>query len=73
MYMIITFLLQVQIRYSRRDGSKWLRVISQSRHVTREREEMEKASNVAIMGLAAVQRSAQLAQAGKIQESREVL
>lgn len=71
--MIITFLLQVQIRYSRRDGSKWLRVISQSRHVTREREEMEKASNVAIMGLAAVQRSAQLAQAGKIQESREVL
>ena len=73
MYMIITFLLQVQIRYSRRDGSKWLRVISQSRHVIREREEMEKASNVAIMGLAAVQRSAQLAQAGKIQESREVL
>ena len=41
--------------------------------MTRDREEMEKASNVAVMGLAAVQRSAQLAQAGKIQESREVL
>ena len=64
---------QVQIRYCRKDGSKWLRVISQSRQVTREREEMEKTSNVAVTGLAAVQRSAQLAQAGNIQESREVL
>lgn len=71
--VVVSLHCQVQIRYCRKDGSKWLRVISQSRQVTREREEMEKASNVAIVGLAAVQRSAQLAQAGKIQESREVL
>lgn len=64
---------QVQIRYRRKDGSKWLRVITQSREVTGERERVEKASNVAVVGLAAVQRSAQLAQAGKVQEARDHL
>ncbi len=65
--------LQVQIRYRRKDGSKWLRVITQSREVTRDREVMESKANVAVVGVAAVQRSAQLAQEGKIQEARQTL
>ena len=63
----------MQIRYRRKDGSKWLRVITQTREVTRDREAMEKGANVAVLGMAAVQRSAQLAQAGKMQEARETL
>ena len=41
--------------------------------MTKEREMMEKASNVAVVGLAAVQRSAQLAQAGQLKEARDNL
>lgn len=65
--------LQVQIRYRRRDGSKWLRVISQSRPVTTDRGTHEKASNVAVAGLAAVQRASKLAQGGKVEEARHNL
>jgi len=50
-----------------------LRVLTQAREVTRDREAMEKAANVAVLGMAAVQRSAALAQAGKIKEARETL
>jgi hypothetical protein len=64
---------QVQIRYRRKDGSKWLRVISQSRQVSQRREDVERASNVAVVGLSAVQRSARLAQEGKVQQARETL
>lgn len=63
----------MQIRYRRKDGSKWLRVISQAKQVTQDREAMEKNMNVAVVGLAAVQRSAQLAQAGKTKEARDNL
>ena len=66
-------LLQVQVRYRRKDGSKWLRVISQNQQVTSERSLHEKASNVAVTGLAAVQRSARLAQDGNIVEARHNL
>ena len=65
--------MQVQIRYRRKDGSKWLRVVSQSREVSADRKTVEKASNVAVVGLAAVQKSAQLAQAGKVKEARDRL
>lgn len=64
---------QVQIRYRRKDGSKWLRVVSQYREVTREREVMEQGSNMAVLGVAAVQQSARLAQEGKIKEARDNL
>ena len=37
------------------------------------RADVEKASNVAVLGLASVQHSAKLAQAGKVQEAREHL
>ena len=48
-------------------------MITQSRPVTGDHEAVEKASNVAVVGLAAVQRSARLAQAGKITEARDNL
>lgn len=64
---------QVHVEYRRKDGSKWLRVISQSKPVTRDRESHEKTSNVAIAGLAAVQRSARLAQDGRVEEARHNL
>ena len=67
------WLVKVQIRYRRKDGSKWLRVISQSRQVSLRREDVERASNMAVVGLSAVQRSARLAQEGKVQQARETL
>ncbi len=74
MHLFFLFLiLQVQIRYRRKDGSKWLRVITQSREVTVDRERVEQTSNVAVVGLAAVQKSAQLAQTGKVKEARDHL
>ena len=39
--------------------------------MTQDREAMERNMNVAVMGIAAVQRSAQLAQTGKTKEARE--
>ena len=66
-------MVQVQICYRRKDGSKWLRVLSQARPVTSDRAEVEKTSNVAVIGLASVQHSAKLTQAGKVQEAREHL
>jgi len=62
--------VQAQVRYRRKDGSKWLKVISHSKEVTSDRTVHEKASNVAVTGLAAVQRAAKLAQEGKVEEAR---
>lgn len=66
-------MMQVQIRYRRKDGSKWLRVISQSREVSHSRDEVERASNMAVVGLSTVHRSAKLAQEGNVTEARESL
>lgn len=63
----------MQVTYRRKDGSKWLRVLSQAKPVTGDRESHEKTSNVAIAGLAAVQRSARLAQEGRVKEARHNL
>ena len=65
--------MQVQIRYRRKDGSKWLRVISQSREVSHSREAVERASNMAVVGLSTMHRSARLAQEGNIREARDTL
>ena len=37
-----------QVRYRRKDGSKWLKVISYYKEVTMDRTVHEKASNVAV-------------------------
>jgi hypothetical protein len=64
---------QVQIRYRRKDGSRWLRVISQARELSQSRETVERASNVAVVGLSTVHHSARLAQEGNVKEAREAL
>ena len=50
-----------------------MRVVSHSKEVTRERSKVEGTSSVAVMGVAAMQRSAQLARQGRIKEAREHL
>lgn len=70
---LLLLLLQVQIRYCRKDGSKWLRILTQSRNVTNDHKAVEEASNVAVLGIATVQRAAQLAKDGRLEEARENL
>jgi len=53
---------QLQIRYTRPDGSRCIRIVSATKHVTADRTEAEKACNAAIVGMAAIQRAAALAQ-----------
>ena len=73
-YIVMMYvIMQVQIRYRRGDGSKWLRVISQSREVTQSREKVEGARNMAVVGLSTVHRAAKLAQDGNVKEARETL
>lgn len=59
---IFIYLLSPQITYTNGEGAKCLRVVCASRPVTHSREGAETAINSAIVGLAAVHRSAALAQ-----------
>ncbi|XP_072031040.1 circularly permutated Ras protein 1-like isoform X2 [Amphiura filiformis] len=53
---------QVQIKYTKADGRKLLRIITQERETTTSREEMEKNVNVAVAGASAMQKAAKLAE-----------
>jgi len=61
---------QVQIHYTRPDGSKCIRIISQRKEITHKSEEAEKDVDVAIVAANAAQRSARLAQKGDYEGSR---
>jgi len=61
---------QVQIHYTRLDGSKCIRIISQRKEITHKTEEAEKDVDVAIVAANAAQRSARLAQKGDYEGSR---
>jgi len=61
---------QVQIHYTRLDGSKCIRIISQLKEITHKKEEAEKDVDVAIVAANAAQRSARLAQKGDYEGSR---
>jgi len=67
---IPTLPFQVQIRYKRLDGSKCIRVLSQSRPVSQDREEVEKSMDCAVASLAAVHRCAAEAEAGDYESAR---
>ncbi|XP_078665368.1 circularly permutated Ras protein 1-like [Branchiostoma floridae x Branchiostoma belcheri] len=60
-----TFPAQAQIYFTRKDGAKCLRVITMETKATQNREDMEKNLNVAVTGLAAVQKTSALAEGGK--------
>lgn len=61
---------QVQIHYSRLDGSKCVRVITQSKPVTMDQTQACKAMDASIVAASSAQKCANLAQAGKYSASR---
>uniref|UniRef100_A0A6A7G8Q6 Sec23/Sec24 trunk domain containing protein n=2 Tax=Hirondellea gigas TaxID=1518452 RepID=A0A6A7G8Q6_9CRUS len=63
---------QVQIQYTRLDGSRCIRVITQVKEITHSKEEAEADVDIAVMAANAVQKSAQLAQKGDYESSRAV-
>jgi hypothetical protein len=65
-----TIPFQVQISYTRLDGSKCIRVITQTREVTFDQEEAAKDMNHAVLAANCMQRSAKLAQQGDYEKSR---
>jgi len=61
---------QVQIRYTRLDGSKWMRLITQARPVTTDSQKAVEDLNMAVLASNAAQRGAELAQKGNYEEFR---
>jgi len=61
---------QVRLSYSRPDGAQVLRVIAKSLPITDDREKMEEKINTGLVSMAAVQRSATLAQKGDYKSAR---
>jgi len=61
---------QLQIRYTKLDGMKCIRIISREQKATRDREQAELAANVDVLGLNAVQKSAKIAQKGEYTAAR---
>jgi len=61
---------QARLSYSRPDGAQVLRIISKNLTVTGDRELMENSINSALVAMAAVQRSAELAQKGEYKSAR---
>ena len=64
---------QAQIKYTLKDGRKMLRVISKTVKITHDRGAMEECMNVAVIGVAAVQVTSDLAIEGDIDRARNVL
>jgi len=63
-------LFQVQVRYTRLDGSRCLRILTKSQHITSDRDTTEKALVSSIIGMHALHESASLAQLGEYQHAR---
>ncbi|XP_053377820.1 circularly permutated Ras protein 1-like isoform X2 [Mercenaria mercenaria] len=62
---------QVQISYTLKSGMRCLRVLSKAHEVTQDRKQMEEGINVAVVGVATVQKSALMACQGKTKEAQE--
>ena len=61
---------QCQIHYTKLDGAKYVRVISQSKPVTRERRRAEATARTSVLASHAAQQSAHMARRGSYQKSR---
>jgi len=61
---------QLQIRYTRLDGMKCMRVISKQQPLTFDRNEAEEAANVAVIGVHSVRHVADIASKGRYLEAR---
>lgn len=66
-----TIPFQVQISYTLKNGMRCLRVLSKSTEVTEDRKKMEEELNVAVVGVAAVHRTAILASKGDARKAQE--
>eukprot|EP01113_Clastostelium_recurvatum_P035404 TRINITY_DN4934_c0_g1_i4.p1 TRINITY_DN4934_c0_g1~~TRINITY_DN4934_c0_g1_i4.p1 ORF type:complete len:930 (-),score=159.59 TRINITY_DN4934_c0_g1_i4:32-2821(-) len=64
------FPFQVQIMYSKSDGSRWLRVHSTARGVSADRAICEQTCDVALVGLTSIQHSASLAADNELLSAR---
>ncbi|XP_053394854.1 circularly permutated Ras protein 1-like isoform X4 [Mercenaria mercenaria] len=62
---------QVHISYTLKSGMRCLRVLSKAHEVTQDRKQMEEGINVAVVGVATVQKSALMACQGKTKEAQE--
>jgi len=65
-------LFQVQIRYTKLNGTKCLRVMSKSAEITHNRQEAEKYVNVNVVGLHSQAQAAQLAAEGNYTKARMI-
>jgi hypothetical protein len=61
---------QVQIRYTRLDGSKWMRLITQARPITTDAQKAVEDLDVSVLASNAAQKGAELAQQGNYEEFR---
>ncbi len=64
---------QAQIRYTRKDGMKCMRVVTVSQRATDSQEECERESDVAVVALESIQHAAREAQLGHFMEARKRL
>ncbi|OWF45608.1 circularly permutated Ras protein 1-like [Mizuhopecten yessoensis] len=64
---------QVRVSFTMKDGRKMMRIISKSMDVTKDRAKMEEGMNVAVVGLATAQQTADLASKGKVEMARNKL
>ena len=61
---------QIQIRYKRDDGSKCIRVLSQTREISKDRKIVEETINSAVAGLTAIQQCAREAESGDFESAK---
>lgn len=64
------FPFQVQIHYTKLDGSRMIRIITQEQNVTEDRQKVEENVNIELMGGHFAQKSAAFAQQGNYEVSR---
>eukprot|EP01083_Nonionella_stella_P234286 824789_1 len=68
----VSFPFQVQLEYTRLDGARCVRVLTQSQRVARSQDEAEQNANVGVLAANSAQVSAKLAQKGDYERSRVV-
>jgi Mg-chelatase subunit ChlD len=61
---------QVQVVFTRPDGSRYVRVVSLTQQLTTDREEAERDADIAVLGLATTQQAARYAKEGDYEKAR---
>lgn len=67
------FIFQIQLEYTKPDGSKCKRIMTKALDFSSSREDAVSAANVAVAGMVAVRRAARLAQAKKFEDAKDHL